>query len=97
MKARNLLFGAAIALSCTTSGTAFAQDSETTAGTDDAGQKVLYKKKTEIDFEGLDVSGELVKPSGMLLLDRKRAAFNPLIKIRSDFNEEMAASVDEIK
>ena len=98
MQATNLLFGVAIALSGTLSGPAFAQDSsETTAGTDDAGQKVLYKKKTEIDFEGLDVSGELVKPSGMLLLDRKRAAFNPLIKIRSDFNEEMAASVDEIK
>jgi len=99
MKANNLLFGVAIALSGTASGTAFAQDSstETTAGTDDSGQKVLYKKKTEIDFEGLDVNGELVKPSGMLLLDRKRASFNPLIKIRSDFNEEMAASVDEIK
>ena len=96
MKAKNLLFGAAIALSGTLSAAAFAQD-ETTPGTDDSGQKVLYKKKTEIDFEGLDVSGELVKPSGMLLLDRKRAAFNPLIKIRSDFNEEMAASVDEIK
>ena len=96
MKAKNLLFGAAIALSASTSATAFAQD-DTTPGTDDSGQKVLYKKKTEIDFEGLDVSGELVKPSGMLLLDRKRAAFNPLIKIRSDFNEEMAASVDEIK
>jgi len=96
MKTKNLLFGVAIAVSGTLSGSAFAQD-ETTAGTDDSGQKVLYKKKTEIDFEGLDVSGELVKPSGMLLLDRKRAAFNPLIKIRSDFNEEMAASVDEIK
>ena len=97
MKAKNLLFGVAIALSGTASGPAFAQDADTTAGTDDAGQKVLYKKKTEIDFEGLDVNGELVKPSGMLLLDRKRASFNPLIKIRSDFNEEMAASVDEIK
>jgi hypothetical protein len=92
MKAKNLLFGVAISFSATAS----AQD-DTTPGTDDSGQKVLYKKKTEIDFEGLDVSGELVKPSGMLLLDRKRAAFNPLIKIRSDFNEEMAASVDEIK
>jgi hypothetical protein len=96
MKAKNVLFGIAIGLSWTLSATAFAQD-DTTPGTDSSGQKVLYKKKTEIDFEGLDVSGELVKPSGMLLLDRKRAAFNPLIKIRSDFNEEMSASVDEIK
>jgi hypothetical protein len=100
MKAQNLLFGVAIGFCGIASGPALAQDTppaDTTAGTDDSGQKVLYKKKTEIDFEGLDVNGELVKPSGMLLLDRKRASFNPLIKIRSDFNEEMAASVDEIK
>ncbi len=58
---------------------------------------VKYKERTEIDFEGLDVSGELVKPQGALLLDRKRASFNPLIRLRTDFNQEMAESVDEIK
>ena len=58
---------------------------------------VTYKKKTEIDFEGVDISGELVKPQGALLLDRKRASFNPLIKLRADFNPEMSASVTEIK
>tara|TARA_Y100001937_G_C7134864_1_gene339416 strand:- start:6149 stop:6379 length:231 start_codon:yes stop_codon:yes gene_type:complete len=63
----------------------------------DEGRTVTYKKKTEIDFEGVDVSGELVKPQGALLLDRKRASFNPLIKLRSDFNPEMSSSVSEIK
>jgi len=67
---------------------ALAQDEERT---------VKYKERTEIDFEGLDVSGELVKPQGALLLDRKRASFNPLIRLRTDFNQEMAESVDEIK
>ena len=60
-------------------------------------RSVVYKKKTEIDFEGVDVSGELVKPQGALLLDRKRASFNPLIKLRADFNPEMSASISEIK
>ena len=64
---------------------------------DDADRKVVYKERTEIDFEGLEVAGELVKPQGALLLDRKRASFNPLIKLRTDFNQEMAHSVDEIK
>ena len=64
---------------------------------DDADRKVMYKERTEIDFEGLEVAGELVKPQGALLLDRKRASFNPLIKLRTDFNQEMAQSVDEIK
>ena len=68
---------------------AFAQDDEE--------RTVKYKERTEIDFEGLDVSGELVKPQGALLLDRKRASFNPLIRLRTDFNQEMAESVDQIK
>lgn len=72
------------------SSSALAQD-------DDDDRKVVYKQKTEIDFEGLEVAGELVKPQGALLLDRKRANFNPLIRLRTDFNEEMAQSVDEIK
>ena len=68
---------------------AFAQDDEE--------PKVVYKSRTEIDFEGVEVDGELVKPQGALLLDRKRANFNPLIKLRTDFDEEMDKSVDEIK
>lgn len=70
---------------------AFAQDE------DPGDRKVTYKTKTEIDFEGLDVSGELVKPSSALVLDRKKAQFNPLIKLRTDFNAEMEQSVDEVK
>jgi hypothetical protein len=77
------------------SGAAFAQDEETDAAA--AGKKILYKAKTEIDFEGVEVAGELVKPQGALLLDRKRGSFNPLIKLRSDFNVEMDQSVNEIK
>lgn len=80
------------ALGLSLSTTAFAQEE-----TDDEGRKVTYKQKTEIDFEGLDVSGELVKPQGALVLDRKKANFNPLIKMREDFNPEMEQSIDEVK
>ena len=65
-------------------GVAWAQDS---TETDDEGRKVVYKQKTEIDFEGLDVNGELVKPQSALVLDRKKANFNP----------EMEQSIDEVK
>lgn len=60
-------------------------------------EKIQYKSRTEIDFEGVEVAGELVKPQGALLLDRKRANFNPLIKLRVDFNEEMDQSVNQVK
>ena len=76
-----------------TAGSAFAQE-ETDA---DSGRSIKYKERTEIDFEGVDVTGELVKPQGQLLLDRRKANFNPLIKLRENWNEEMKQSVDEIK
>ena len=70
------------------SGTAFAEDSNS---------QIQYKAKTEIDFEGLEVAGELIKPSGSAINVRRSAPFNPLIKLRTDFNEEMNQSVNEIK
>ena len=59
--------------------------------------KVIYKERTEIDFEGVEVAGELLRPQGTLILDRKRAQFNSMIKLRTDFDDEMNKSVDEIK
>ncbi|MBN1335251.1 MAG: hypothetical protein JXB39_04775 [Deltaproteobacteria bacterium] len=91
MNARALLLFPVLALLW--SPALFAQDEDD----EPAGRKIVYKAKTEIDFEAVEVAGELVKPQGALLLDRKRASFNPLIKLRPDFNAEMDASVDEIK
>jgi hypothetical protein len=56
-----------------------------------------YKKRTEIDFEALDISGEMIKPQGSVIIERKKAEFNPLIRIRTDFNQEMSDSIREIK
>mgnify|MGYP006865050580 CR=1 FL=1 len=63
---------------------------------DDGGRRVIYKSKTEIDFEDVSVEGELKKPHGAYLLDKRQATFNPLIKLRTDFNPEMYQSVHEI-
>jgi hypothetical protein len=60
-------------------------------------RQVKYKERTEIDFDGVDVQGELVKPAGQLFLDRRKAQFNPLIRLREDFDTEMKRSVDEVK
>jgi hypothetical protein len=60
-------------------------------------RQIQYKERTEIDFEGVDVTGELVKPAGALLMDTKRNQFNPLIRLRENFDVEMRASVDEVK
>jgi len=60
-------------------------------------REVVYKAKTEIDFEGIEIDGMLVKPEGSLVLERKSASFNPLIRLRTDFDKEMHDSVNEIK
>ena len=78
----------ALAAGCM-SGPAMAQD--------DGDRKIVYKTRTEIDFESVDVSGELVKPQGALLLDRKKGSFNPLIRLREEFNQEMDQSVNYIR
>lgn len=64
---------------------------------DDDGKRVVYKSKTEIDFEDLEIEGVLQKPQSALVLERKKANFNPLIKLRTDWKDEMDQSVDEIK
>ena len=66
-------------------------------GADDEDSKVVYKSKTEIDFEDLNIEGELQKPQSALILDRKKANFNPLIRLRTDWNDSIERSVDEIK
>lgn len=58
---------------------------------------IQYQKRTEIDFEALDIEGEMIKPQGSLLMERQKTKFNPLIELRTDWNHEMASSVQEIK
>jgi hypothetical protein len=60
-------------------------------------KKVTYSQRTEIDFEALDITGEMVKPTGALIQTRQTATFNPLIQIRMDFKPEMSQSVNNIK
>lgn len=60
-------------------------------------RKVVYKQKTEIDFEGVDIEGVLQKPQGTLVIDRRNASFNPLIKLRTDFNDKLDESTNEVK
>lgn len=60
-------------------------------------RNVLYNKRTEIDFEALDVSGELIKPQGTIIIERITSKFPPVMQPRLDFNVEMSDSVNEIK
>ena len=58
---------------------------------------VRYKKRTEIDFEDVSVDGELKKPHGAYLLDKRQSSFNPLIRLKENFNQEMIESVNQVR
>ena len=62
-----------------------------------AEENVIYKEKTEVDFEAVDVEGQLKKPAGDLIMSRSNVVFNPLLPPRLHFNQEMMQSINDIK
>jgi len=58
--------------------------------------KTVYKKKTVIDFNDLNISGELTKPQGSYLLNRKKSRFRSLLKYRGNFLPELFNSTDNL-
>ena len=60
------LFWIGLFLTATHMQLAIASDEED----ENSGRKIIYRQKTEIDFEGLEVEGEIVKPSSSLVLER---------------------------
>jgi hypothetical protein len=58
--------------------------------------KVVVRQRTVIDFSDVTVEGELTKPEGSYLLNRNKARFQSLIKLRKDFNPELQKSADNL-
>ena len=60
--------------------------------------QIIYKKEMTVDFEkGLEVDGQMIRPSGSTIRERTSAKFNPLVKLRVEFNQEMKDSANNIK
>ncbi|MFP4596874.1 MAG: hypothetical protein ACLFVJ_01395 [Persicimonas sp.] len=55
-----------------------------------------YEEETVYDFDGDDVTGNLVKPDGEDVTAQTHGKTSSLIKIRSDFIPEMLESVEEL-
>lgn len=58
--------------------------------------KVVYKKKTVVDFNDVTLEGELTKPEGAYSMSRKRTSFSSLINMRDNFLPELQKSVDNL-
>ena len=58
--------------------------------------KVVFKKKTVINFGDFDCVGTLEKPEAALLIVRPQPKFASLIRLRANFKPELAESVNHL-
>ena len=70
---------------------AFAQDTVV-----EEADKVVYNKKTVIDFSDVNIEGELTKPEGSYIKNRKKTRFRNLIELRGNFRPELKRSVSAL-
>ena len=71
---------------------AYAQEDKVVQESD----KTVFKKKTIIDFSDVTIQGELTKPEGSYVLNRKKTSFKSLLKIRANFLPELFNSTDNL-
>ena len=60
------------------------------------GDKTVYSKKTVIDFSDVNIEGELTKPEGSYIKNRKKTRFRNLIELRGNFRPELSRSVSKL-
>jgi hypothetical protein len=51
--------------------------------------KVIYKKNTRLDFDGVSLQGELKNPAEFYFERRDEEKFDSLVKRRKNFHREM--------
>lgn len=69
---------------------------EAAAGGEEGQEETVYKKTTIIDFSDVTITGELTKPEGSYLMNKKKARFDLLIRVRDNFLPEMIKTVDNL-
>ncbi len=55
--------------------------------------RVIYPKRTELDFEGLQIEGEVRNPGEFYFKRRPEEKMDSLVKRRSKFHREMLRDV----
>ncbi len=57
---------------------------------------IKYKSKTIIDLSGATIDGELTRPEGSYIVNRKLSKFSALIRVRMDFVAELRQAHNDI-
>jgi hypothetical protein len=58
--------------------------------------KTVYRKKSVVDFNEVNVEGDLTKPEGSYVINRRKSGFDSRIRVRADFSPELQKSVDHL-
>jgi hypothetical protein len=58
--------------------------------------KVVYEKKTEINFEDDTIDGDLKRPDGEYVEARRKVNHSNLIRIREDWREKVMQASGEL-
>ena len=61
-----------------------------------ANDKVVYKKRTTIDLSASVIEGDLVRPEGSYIVNRKVSRFSQMIMDRNHFITELLSSVNDL-
>lgn len=67
------------------------------ASTDQADPKVVIPPVQNIEFDVIKVNGTWVGPSGVLTVNRQPGHFNPLFRLRENFDDVMKAQADQVR
>jgi hypothetical protein len=60
-------------------------------------KKVQYRKTQDVNFDAMDVDGQVRIPDGAYVVQKRVIEFLPLYKVRRNFDENIKESVDYVK
>jgi len=72
-----------------------ADDAEETDKVVREADKIVYEKKTRVDFNDGNIDGDLTRPEMDVVRTNRKSKFDSMIRKRTDFNQELQESLDE--
>jgi hypothetical protein len=60
-------------------------------------KKVQYRKVQDVNFDAMDVDGQVRNPDGAYVVQKRVVEFLPLYKVRKNFDENIKESVEYVK
>lgn len=60
-------------------------------------KKVEYRKTQDVNFDAVDVDGQVRNPDGAYVVQKRVIDFMPLYKVRRNFDENIKESVEYVK